>query len=360
MAKAAAQGASVELWHLGEYTRELKRRLPRSYFEPVPARALWILPHLFVIAGSYWLTLRFDALLVKAAAALLTGLSFASLGFLAHEILHGSVVRTPLLRDLLGGLCFLPFCLGPKLWRKWHNVEHHGHTQHDDDDPDAMGTLEDYRERPSLQVLYALAPRLRSLLTFAAFTFWFSFHAFEMLRRFAPEFKGRDRLVVWGQFFGPAAFWCLLLAWLGPVNFAFAYVAPLFIANFVVMSYIATNHLLNPLTPVNDPLANSLTVQTARLLDVLHFNFSHHTEHHLFPAMNPKYAPKVKALVKELWPERYNEMSHWKALVVLWRTPRLYRDESNLVDPKRRLVYSVAGRGLDPDRVQGRPFDADA
>lgn len=347
----------VQLQHLREYTRELKRRLPRHYFKPVPARALWILPHLLAVFGGVWLILRFDGFLVKAAASLLIGMAFASLGFLAHEILHGSVVRTPLLRDILGGLCFFPFSLGPKLWRKWHNVEHHGHTQHGEDDPDAMGTLEDYRERPALRALYAIAPWLRSLLTFAAFTFWFSFHSFEMFRRYLPEFRGRERLVVVGQLLVPLGAWSLLLLWIGPADFLFAYVVPLLLANFVVMSYIATNHLLNPLTPINDPLANSLTVETGRFIDVLHFNFSHHTEHHLFPAMNPKYAPKVKALAKELWPDRYHSMPHWKALATLWRTPRLYRDESHLADPRRGLAYPVVGRGLDPDRIEPRPFD---
>lgn len=343
--------------HLRFYTRELKQRLPREYFQPVPTRLLWLIPHLAIIVLGMWAILAHNLpFWANLGISLLIGSSFSALGFLAHEVLHGSVVKTAWLRDTVGGICFASFCLGPKLWRKWHNVEHHGHTQHEEDDPDAMGTLEQYRERKSLQFLYGIAPWLRSLVTFLAFGVWFTLHAFQMLLRFEKEFRGKDRFYVWLQFVLPVLGWCALLIWAGPAKFVYLYLIPVTVANFTVMSYIATNHLLNPLTPVNDPLANSLTVTKPRWVDALHFNFSHHTEHHIFPAMNPKFAPKVKALTKELWADRYNEMPHWKALLTLWKTPRLYRDDSQLADPKRQIAYPVVGRGLDPDNVQGIPF----
>lgn len=344
-----------DLRHLREYTRELKRRLPRECFEPVPTRLWWIIPHVAVVVAGIW---AIGALSwgpwAKLGVSVLIGMSFASLGFLGHEILHGTVVAKGWVRDVTGGLCFFPFSLGPKLWRKWHNVEHHGNTQHDEDDPDAMATLEDYHRRPALQWLYRIVPAMRSFLTFASFSIWFSLHAFMMLRRFLPEFDRPGRRVVLAQCLVPVGCWLALAVAIGPIDFLFAYVIPLLIGNWIVMSYIATNHLLNPLTPVNDPLANSLTVSVPRWVDVLHFNFSHHTEHHIFPGMNPKYAPQVKALVKQLWPERYHEMPHWKALLTLWRTPRLYRERVELVDPVRGLAYPVLGAGLDPDNVQAK------
>lgn len=346
----------TELTHLRDYTRELKLRLPRTYFKPVPSRLLWLIPHLGVIVACVWLMASYDLhIAVKLGMSALIALCFSALGFLAHEVLHGSVVKTPLLRDTVGGICFAPFALGPKIWRKWHNVEHHGHTQ-GEQDPDAMGTLEDFHNRSAVRALYSLHPQLRSLVTFLSFFVWFTVHAFLMLVRFFPALTKRDRVHAALQFTLPIAGWALLLIWLGWEGFLFAYLIPHCLANFMVMSYIATNHMLNPLTPVNDPLANSLTVTKPRWLDALHLNFSHHTEHHVFPAMNPKYAPRVKALMKELWPERYNEMPHWRALHALWRTPRLYRGENELADPKRKLAYPVLGRGLEPTNVKGVPF----
>lgn len=342
-----------ELMHLREYTRRLKAELPRELFQPVPSRLLWLIPHMTIITVSIGLIHSVPMHWAwKTLTAFIIGHSFACLGFLGHEVLHGSVVRTPWLRNLVGGICFAPFFLGPKLWRKWHNVEHHGHTQFEDD-PDAMGTLEDFRERKSLQILYNLAPFTRSLLTFISFSFWFSLHATFMLRRFAKESTPRDRLIMYGQMAIPLAGAAMMAVWMrGDIWFAF--VIPVLTANFIVMSYIATNHLLNPLTPTNDPLANSLTVIVPRWLDALHMHFSHHTEHHIFPAVNPKYAPMIKAVVKKNWPDRYNEMPHWKALLALWRTPRLYRDETSLIDPVRNLAYPTLGHGLTDQPV--KPF----
>ena len=72
------------------------------------------------------------------------------------------------------------------------------------------------------------------------------------------------------------------------------------------------------------------------MVDVIHFNFSYHTEHHLFPGMNPKYYPLVKQHIKEMWPERYHEMPMTQALIALWRTPRVYFERNEPIDPNSK------------------------
>jgi fatty acid desaturase len=129
---------------------------------------------------------------------------------------------------------------------------------------------------------------------------------------------------------------------------------PLLIANVIIMAYISTNHRLNPLLPINDPLANSLSVTVPRWVDFLHFNFSYHTEHHLFPGMSSKYYPLVKNYTKKIWPDRYHEMSMWKAFKVLWQTPRAYKDGIEFIEPRKGYVYSSLGYGLNPDKVRSR------
>lgn len=349
----------MQLYPISHYATELRRRLPAECFRPVPHRLLWIIPHLALTAAAMAAvaTGRLP-LWGNLLAALAIGHSFACLGFLGHEILHGSVVRSRRLASLFGTLCFWPLQVGVHLWRRWHNTEHHGHTQDADQDPDAMGTLEHFRERPLLQAIYRLAPWLRSVITFAGFGVWFTVHAHLMVARLWGEFRPRERLLVLAQLLAPVAFWAALGVWLGPTWFTWSYVVPLVFANFLVMSYIATNHMLSPLTPVNDPLANSLTVRVPRLLDILHFHFSHHTEHHLFPTMNPRYAPRVKALIQELWPDRYQELPHWQALWLLWKTPRLYASHTHLADPVQGVAYPTLGHGLDPHQVEPQPLDA--
>ncbi len=333
------------------YAQTLRKYLPAEYFQPVPSRLLWLIPHVILIVGCIVGIVHTHLnIFVKLALALVIGHSFACLGFLGHEVLHGAVVKVAWLRDLLGGLCMTPFNLGPTLWRWWHNVEHHGHTQRPDRDPDAYSTLDDYQQRRSLRVLQKVAP-MRSLLFFPLFGMWFTMHAFQMLVRVQRDGTWRERVVTLAQYLLPLTLWLSLGFWLGWAHFAFFYLIPLFVGNFIVISYIATNHLLNPLLHTEDPIAGSLTVRTFRLLDILHLNFSHHTEHHIFPAMSPKYAPQVRALLKQFWADKYQEMSHWQAMLTLWRTPRLYLDDVRLVDPHTEEVYGTLGNGLNPKRV---------
>ncbi|MEW6422918.1 MAG: hemolysin III family protein, partial [Deinococcota bacterium] len=91
---------------------------------------------------------------------------------------------------------------------------------------------------------------------------------------------------------------------------------------------------------------NSLSIRNPRWLDALHLNFSHHVEHHVLPGVNPVHAPKIRAVLKHLYPERYHEMPWGMALATLWRTPRFYGpDRVTFVDPEGR-VYGTLGHGL--------------
>ncbi|MCL5965045.1 MAG: fatty acid desaturase [Deinococcus sp.] len=348
----------TEELHLREYTKALKSLLPRKYFEPVASR-LWYLPiFIGLTLLASWGIVHLYPWWAKLLLSLPIGYAFIGLGFFAHEVLHGAVTKNPLLRSVVGTIAFFPLCIGARLWRRWHNVEHHGSTQHPDDDPDAMSTLEAMRERPELQVFHRLIPWFRSFLLFFSFTFWFTFHGQMMLKRFLPEFKGKERAVVLFQAVLPFAFWAALAFGVGAWNFVFIFVLPWSMANIVAMSYIATNHLLNPLTATNDPLMNSLTVRSPRLVEWLHLGFGYHTEHHVFPTISPRYARKVGELLKKMWPERYNELPHWRALYYLWKTPRLYRDHRNLIELTSGRVFGTMGFGL-PERVLGpspRPF----
>lgn len=332
------------------YVAELRKRLPPRVFEPVPHRVLWIIPFaLAATAGVLAIGLFYPPIHFALVISVAIGLAFACLGFLGHEIVHGSIVRARWLRDVLGGICLAPVTVSPTMWRLWHNVEHHGNTQIAGEDPDAYSTFDQYLRRPGLQVLHRIVPA-RSILFFALLSVWFTVHSILSLRRSLRDYpKLRLRILVETAL--PVALW-LTLGWqFGLGAFIFFYVLPLLVNNFVVMSMIATNHLLNPLLEEDDPLAGSLSLRVPKLMDVLQANFSHHTEHHIFPAMSAKYLPQVKRLLKQLWPDRYNELPILKALALLWKTPRLYLDNVRLIDPATRSRYGVLGHGLDPERM---------
>jgi len=345
-----------DLHAIGWYSARIAPHLPKEAFKTAPVRLWGGLAYLVLTVGSIAAIGVFDLpLLGNLGLAFLVGNGMAGLGFLGHEILHGSIVKTPWLRDFLGGIAFAQFLLGPKLWRKWHNMEHHAHTQVADVDPDAWATMEELYKRPLLRWVYKLPPWVRSLANFTSFTFFFSVHSQLMFREFYGQFRRRERMAVVLQLIAPATLWLALLIFMGPAKWVFAYVLPLMMANFLVISYISTNHQLNPITPVNDPLANSLTVTVPRWVDVLHFNFSYHTEHHLFPGMSPRWGPQIKAEAKRQWPDRYHEMPMTTAMATLWRTPRIYHEQTELVDPHRALSFGTLGHGLNPAKVQTRP-----
>jgi fatty acid desaturase len=330
------------------YAAKLKKLLPPEAFKPVPTRLYGGLTYLIItIAVIFLISFNDFHPLVLLIFSFILGACFAGLGFLGHEILHGTVVRKPWLRDLLGAMAFWPLNTGPTLWRKWHNLNHHVHTQHEENDPDAWPTLERISKMRMFKWIYGLPLFIRSFFAFASLTVQFSAHSLKMFFTYVKEFNRTKKRDIWLQMILPWISWLSLIFVIGFRNWLFAYLVPLLIANFIVMAYISTNHRLNPLTPVNDPLANSLTVTVPKIVDILHFNFSYHTEHHLFPGMNPKYYPRVKQHIKEMWPERYHEMPMMKALIALWQTPRVYQKQTNLIDPKNRKTYGSLGNNLN-------------
>ncbi|MGO4889084.1 fatty acid desaturase family protein [Anaerobacillus sp. MEB173] len=347
-----------EYQSLGWYAARLSPKLPKEVFSPVPSRLLGGLAYLFVITASIVTISLFDLHpILNVMLSVIIGASFAAMGFLGHEILHGVVVRNPWLRDFLGAIAFWPLCTGPSLWRKWHNITHHVHTQDEEKDPDAWPTFERLAKVPFLRWVYQLPLSFRSFFSFSCLTLQFSLHSLKMFVTYIKEFNPRKRPKVWFQLILPWASWIGLLTMIGFANWFFAFLLPLLIANFIVMAYISTNHRLNPLVPVNDPLANSLTVTVPKWVDVLHFNFSYHTEHHLFPGMNPKYYPLVKQQIKEMWPERYHEMPLGSALKALYKTPRAYYQHEELIDPRQGNLYGTLGKGLDPQNITSQQVE---
>ena len=95
------------------------------------------------------------------------------------------------------------------------------------------------------------------------------------------------------------------LGWaMGPRASLYAILLPHLFSNFTLMIYIATNHWLLAASPDTDnPFVNTASVETHPVMDLLHLNFSYHQEHHIFPAMSPKFAPLLRKHLRELNPE---------------------------------------------------------
>jgi fatty acid desaturase len=276
--------------------------------------------------------------------AIAIGVAFGRLSFLAHEALHGSVVRTPWLKYLVGFIGFLPFVVSPRLWNAWHNRAHHRNTGKPGLDPDAYPTLAQYRNSRSARFVtdhFAIGRgRAMGLLSLVLGFTGQSVQILVGARRSGLLSRGEHRKAVAETAVG-VALWAALCLYIGVPSFLLSFGLPLLVANTMLMAFILTNHNLSPVTETNDPLVNSLSVRGPRWFEWLTLNFGYHVEHHLFRSMSPRHAPLVSALIRERWPQRYQTMPLWAALKRLHASPRVYKDDTTLVDPHTGVEWPL-------------------
>jgi fatty acid desaturase len=344
----------VNLRSTSSYASEIRPLLTAAAFVPAPLRLLWLPVHYSVIALSTvaiargWLPLPLELML-----SLLIGASFAGLTFVGHEALHGAIVRSRPLRRLVGWLGFLPFAVSPRLWEAWHNRVHHGNTNRPGIDPDAYPTLTEYESSPTLRRMTDwMAPGRSRAAGIFSLIFGFSVQSTHMLvvarsQNFLT--RGQHRLALL-EASVPWALLALLAVKIGPAAFALSFGLPLLVGNSIIMSLILTNHSLSPHTDVNDPLINSLSVSGPRFLEWLTLGFGFHVEHHLFPAMSGRHGRELRGIVQKLWPERYQGMPYFRALLMLHRSPRVYRTDTLLCDPGSGDTWPTLAPSVTPTK----------
>jgi len=334
---------------LQRYAREIRPHLPSEVFRPVPGRLVWLPVHLAIITGAgAAVVLASPPWYVALGCALVAGHSWGCLGFLAHEALHHAVVRNRTVEKLVGYAGFGIYGLSPTLWVAWHNQAHHGNTGKPVADPDGFGTLRFWEKSRVVRALETFAPGSRRVQSALFLFMWFSVHSLLVLF-FHSERNGYyarvSRRTVYAESGTMLAFWVGVLALVGPWRFLVVYVVPVLVANAIVMSYIATNHFLNPLTETNDPLANTLSVTAPRWLERLHLQFGYHVEHHLFPTVSGRHAPAVRDVMRRLYGERYLTMPHAQALRLLYARPKIHDGHDALIDPRTRERFAVLAPG---------------
>lgn len=333
---------SDSLMSAGEYTRVLRPLLPAEVFLPSKRPLIAITGHLLVIACCYFWLRSTSALWVGPVTTLIIGHSLGCLGFLAHDVSHGSVIREATPRWLLEMLLFGLNGTTPTVWRRVHNQTHHAETNTvlDPDRPFRRN------EATWKTILYnrVFYPNDRSPLRQALWMF----HLVAYIARntisallpgqlklsvvpYKPTYCNAQKIsllvetlivvlinvVIWHAVGGD--WWRYL--WASPIA--------MLGASSLLMLYIFTNHFLNPLYERTDPVVGSTSVIVPRWMDWLHDYFSYHTEHHLFPSMGARHYPKVCRLLQEHFPERYNRIPLREAWERLWRQDEFIRETSD-------------------------------
>jgi fatty acid desaturase len=330
------------LFPMSTYVREVRGELPAGVFKPATSRLAFVPFYMAVIVvaalaiANGWVPWPVVPLL-----SIVIGVSFSCLTFVAHEALHGGIVRNKRLKQIVGFIGFLPFTVSPRLWVAWHDRVHHANANLVDD-PDMYPTLETYRKNSQIRWFidaFALGGRRkRGILSLVlGFTVQGAHQLISATTRGFLSKKDR-RLAIADTVIG-LVFWGTVAAFAGFLPFLFIYVVPLVIANIMVMAFILTNHSLSPRVSINDPVVSGLSVTAPRWFEFLTLGFGYHVEHHLFPSMSSRHAPLVRDVVRTRWPERYQSMPLVRALGELHRTSRVYKDAVTLVDPRTGEEY---------------------
>ncbi|HEY9644265.1 MAG TPA: fatty acid desaturase [Coleofasciculaceae cyanobacterium] len=338
--------------------KTLRAALPKEAFVPDSNKLIILLINLLILFSGWTIARELDQwsilwLWLYLPLAIVMGNSVIVLLFTSHDLLHGSVIKNPRLAHFIGLMGLALLWMPPTLWKIIHNQKHHNQTN-SLDDPDRSYLFHQAKTWgkwiqnlvvPSAEVnSFCLAlgmcsawgthtfRHLTSILVFN--NSLFNSHAALSYGPTSVATSSHKRRLIAAELLLIASIHLSILAYLKFQILAvlLGYFLPLWIGYAGVMFYIYTNHLLCPLTELNDPLSNSLSIRVPKFFDLLHFNFSYHTEHHFFPSLNSDYYPIVQELLQTHYPDRFNLLTAAEAWQSLMQTPRHYQDAQTLTD----------------------------
>jgi fatty acid desaturase len=309
-----------------DYIRALRPALPAEAFHPNPRAYLPIGINLaIVIAG--WIATRHVAHAWWPVLGLVVGNSASILSFYAHDASHRSITTNKFLLYPTELVLWSIILVPASLWRRLHGT-HHAETN-GDLDPDRRFLAHELT--PVGRIAAAMMfPNHTMRWGFLYLAYWLAFplrHAIAMLYpggrkpdfvTAKPRWTRGEKISIGCEALGIVAFQFALskfthgaYVWVG--------ILPVLVTSAVVSWYFFTNHGLKPIDDGHDVLAASTSVIVPELFNRLHSNFAYHTEHHLFPTMNPKYYPLVGALFRKRFPEHYHCIPISQAWAGLWR-----------------------------------------
>lgn len=307
------------------YAATIRPHLPAEAFRRSPSKLFPAFAHVGVVLAA-WVACRYAPWWCWPLLGIVAGHSLACLAFLAHELSHNAILKRGWIKRFTEiffmGLLGIP----PTMWHEVHNVTHHGHTN-TPRDPDRRWM--DYEAtRRSTAISAAFHPQkgqwrlnplvplqfvgyvMRNIIAAVSGGHWGMLPA-------APGYDAKQRRSIVLELGVIAIIQLAALAVVGfdPLRYLFIGPFPWLIASGVVMAYVFTNHFLHPILGESDPVGSSTSVIVPWWVDRLHFNFSYHTEHHLFPGMDSKWYPLVSQKLREFFPDRYNRLPFGEA----WR-----------------------------------------
>lgn len=304
----------------------------RDPFQLVKLAVLWALWALSILGIHRLASLGPGGVAAGALVGATTGvLIVAGIGFIGHDIAHGSVVAgEPAMRAgtffSLTAVLFVPYFL----WVRWHNAFHHRYAN-TPRDSDRLLREEEIGAGIASYAAYRLLNLAGLSLQYVAARVWRTLYRSKGL---ADRKKRADVL----SLAGVAALHAGAFALLPAATWALGVLLPVAMGLVTVSYYIQSNHFDRPQTAKPDPVRGSSDVSVPRLVDWLHSNFSRHTAHHVFPAIASRHYPALTERIRAAYPREYRCLPF---LVAAWRNvtfPKIVRDGRLLVN-RRGVVH---------------------
>jgi fatty acid desaturase len=334
---------AFQLKAASDYIAVIRPLLPREAFRPDPRHVVRIAGHLLIIGAGYFVLRETSQWWVAALASLIVGHSQACLVFLGHDLSHNAIVKNAqgkrALELLIWGLNLIP----PSLWIRVHNQNHHPETNTLRDTDRVYRACEETRANRIYNRLFHPNRKtpFRHPFVLVHFVTYIVRHLSAALMSggrkpsvvtFKPHYSPALKRQILAELAIIAASQVALWFFLGGSwwHYVLAVPVPILTASCVAMVYLFTNHFLNPLCEKTDPLIGTTSVEVPRCFDWLHDNTSYHTEHHLFPGMNPRYYPLVSKLLRQHFPERYNRLPIREAWRRIWAQDEFISEPDSL------------------------------
>lgn len=337
----------LKLISKNEYRGVLRKYLPEECFKPDKKHIIhYIFWMTLYLLGLYGIAIT-NFLPLQFLISVLMGIALGSLTFFLHDLFHDSIIKSRPVAYIVGLSIGIFNLFSPLFWERVHKLHHATTGSVNDPDrsyiwteiPTNSITKFVYKTRISDESIHPFF----SLLFMSTGFFWYFFNTMffglvaqkfsvkedKKYQRIQELFKRkREKLVVLMELTLIFLFQIFLFIFVAKANFLTYFLIslmPVAISHFIAMTYIHTNHFLSPLTgEIDDPLINSLSLKNSWFVDKLFLNFSHHVEHHLFPAMSSSHYPKVRKLLLKLYPGRFQLIPMIDAIKLLFKTPRIY------------------------------------
>jgi fatty acid desaturase len=340
------------------YRLALSKHLQVPGRDPFRLVQFWLFVASF-IALEYWV-ITAPTWWLAAPASLPLALILVALFNTLHELMHYSIVKNRTVTWLHGFVAGFFTGLTPDSWKNEHDA-HHNHVGVGGEDPDAVYDLKMWREQDGIRKAVSLLPGSRNWISYLARPFWWmGVHGQMLFTRFLAQknvSKGRKALAIAVFTFDVLCQFAFVYTF-GARYMLWGFLVPVMLHNLLLTYFLLGTHLHSRTSAEKDPVLGSCSFDMG-WLTFFYLDAGRHTEHHLYPQTSHRKLGEVQAKLKELFPDRYRQMTFVESIKALESSGRVYVDDTTLWHPERDFYTStieVEGGKLVPPRRVPAPF----